>query len=87
MVVGNFHHTLLHPLKQTTKPTSDRLEANEDNFLNSEPMPRNSEVTTTCSLLGLNRSSDKTQNSKYLGVIPFIAKYKNKLVQICGFLV
>ena len=63
---GTFHHNLLHPVKQTAQPTSDPSEANEYKSHDSETMQSNVEVTTICSLLGLNNSSDKTQNSMYL---------------------
>ena len=83
---GTFHHTLLHPVKQTTKPTSDPSEANKNKSHDSEATQSNAEVTTTCSLLGLNNSSDKIQNSMYLCVVPVKVKYRNKLVKTYAFL-
>ena len=74
---GTFHHTLLHPWKQRSRPsstnTSDSLCPSVSNSASSQA---ESSSSTVCSLSGVYKCNGKSLQNVYLCVVPVNVTFK-----------
>ena len=84
---GTFHHTLLHPWKQRSTPsstnTSDSLCPSISNSASSQA---ESSSSTVCSLSGVYKCNGKSLQNVYLCVVPVNVTFKTKSVITYAFL-
>ena len=81
---GTFHHTLLHPIKQTNaNPSATENEPASSNKPSREV--DNTEVVASCSLVN-PVNAVKAAEGIYLCVVPVIVTYGNKSVKTYAFL-
>ena len=84
---GTFHHTLLHPWKQRSTPssinTSDSLCPSVSNSASSQA---ESSSSTVCSLSGGYKCNGKSFQNVYLCVVPVNVTFKTKSVMTYAFL-
>ena len=84
---GTFHHTLLHPWKQRSTPTSiNTSDSLCPSVSNSASSQAESSSSTVCSLSRVYKCNGKSLQNVYLCVVPVNVTFKTKSVITYAFL-
>ena len=84
---GTFHHTLLHPWKQRSRPSStNTCDSPCPSISNSASSQAESSSSTVCSLSGVYQCNGKSLQNVYLCVVPVNVTFKTKSVITYAFL-